>query len=256
MDFSVSYIFGEAWDLTKKHFFRFVLLQLFMGFVGLTCSIGAFGLDFWSVYFEALQGSTRAAQRMAVMAGNVPFYASVIPYLLDMLLMTPLFAAIIASCRGVQAWGVEVFNRPLTTYLKVLAYLVAYFVIVILGLLLLIVPGIYLGVRLYFGAFYLVENKEASLGDAFSWAWRTSKEHVLELIGLSLVSLVLCVMCGIAFALLVLIGALVGTAGICIAAVLALIVVLYAYVLVYLAMGMTYISLSDSSWRLDTGVNE
>ena len=66
------------------------------------------------------------------------------------------------------------------TFIRFMLSNFLYGIIVIVGLLLFVFPGIYLGIRLQF-IFYLLLDKEMSIKEAFSTSWKMTEEKSWDL---------------------------------------------------------------------------
>jgi uncharacterized membrane protein len=78
-------------------------------------------------------------------------------------------------------------GRILLSYIA--AYFI-YFIVVGIGLVLLIIPGIYLAVRLQFYPYYIIENHDASIV-AFQKSWYATEGFIIELVAFGACVLIL-----------------------------------------------------------------
>lgn len=244
MDLSISYIYGEAWDFAKKNIIPFLVYSLITAVIGVVVVAVSMPTGFWSTYMEVLEGNTRAAARLQQMQGG--FNAlQLLQYVVSAILMVPLYNAILGVCRGTRKFGFDCVKLPAAVYLKFVLWYILYVLIVILGTLFLIVPGVYLGVRLWQGGFYLVEHHDASLKDAMAWSWDATRGRVLELLGLLIVGLVAIIALMIPCIILFVCLAPLGGVGIALGAFVLVAVAFFWEVVFYFANGVIYTTLCE-----------
>lgn len=242
MDLSISYIYGEAWAFAKKNVVPFLVYSLITAAIGCVIVAVSMPSGFWSAWLETVQGNTHAAARLSQMQNGFNLL-QLLQYVISALLMVPAYNAIIGVCRGTRKFDFDCVKLPAAVYGKYVAWYFIYFIIVILGTILLIVPGVYLSIRLWQGGFYLVEHKDASIGDAMKWSWNATRGRVLELLGLLLVGVVALFAVMIPFIILVVGVAFLGTAAVIVAAVLLVAVAFFWELVFYFANGMIYTTL-------------
>lgn len=185
MDLSVSFIFGEAWELAKKHGLA-IALFLFVSYL----ISGGISLYFLPPgYINAIQSGN--AQQLQTMQNHMgTFYlGTILSYAVSIVLSLGLYNGLLAVCRG-GSFNLAGFSRPLNTYLKFFCTSVIYYMIVSLGLMCCVIPGIYLAIRFGFACFYCLDNDQSSVVDAFKWSWAATSGKELELIGLAIVAII------------------------------------------------------------------
>lgn len=197
MDLSVSYIYGEAWTFTKKHGLKIVAMLLLSLLITFAVSLIGLPSGFLGNYFDAIQdGNTKAIEKLAESAGpNV--FAAIAQYAIQFAICAATYALLIGCIRGNRTSLIDAFKLRPMTYVKFIAVEFLYAIIVIAGLFLLIVPGIYFGVRFAWAPYYVVEHEDASIIDAMKWSWAASDDRVLELLGLALIAIVVIVVVSI-----------------------------------------------------------
>lgn len=246
MDLSISYIYGEAWDLAKKNIVPFLVYFLITAVIGACVVACVMPSGFWSTYMEVLGGNTHAAERLNQMQTFSPL--QLLQYVVSAIVMVPLYNGIIGICRGTRKFNFDSAKLPAKVYLNFVVWYIAYVLIVIIGAIFLIVPGVYIGIRLWQGGFYLVEHHDATIKQAMSWSWQATSGRVLELLGLLLVGIIAIFACMIPCMILAAVSAMLGPVGIAIVviAVIAIIVLAFFWeVVFYLANGMIYTTLCE-----------
>lgn len=246
MDLSISYIYGEAWDFAKKNIVPFLVYSLITAAIGFVVVAVSMPVGFWSAWLETVQGNTHAAARLSQMQNGLnPL--QLLQYVVSAILAVPAYNAVIGVCRGTRKFDFDCVKLPVAVYGKYVAWYFIYFIIVILGTIFLVVPGVYLGIRLWQGGFYLVEHHDASLSEAMKWSWNATRGRVLELLGLLLVGVVALFAVMIPFIMIVAAVAFLGTAAVIIAAALLVAVAFFGELVFYFANGMIYTTLCKES---------
>lgn len=174
-DLSVSFIFGQAWELTKKHLLRLVLATLLIYALG-----GAI-----STWMMIPPGGSFAD----IATSKDPNYGTnIISTIISIVFSVGIYTGILRICRGEGTLDLSCFSRPLSVYLKYFCVDLLFAIIVGIGLVLLIVPGIYFAARLCLAPIYAIDNPEVGIIDALKRSWAATEGHVLELIGLGIVA--------------------------------------------------------------------
>lgn len=174
-DLSVSFIFGQAWELTKKHLLRLVLATFLIYALG-----GAI-----STWIMIPPGGSFAD----IATSKDPNYgANIISTIISIVFSVGVYTGILRICRGEGTLDLSCFSRPLSVYLKYFCVDLLFAIIVGVGLVLLIVPGIYFAARLCLAPIYAIDNPEVGIIDALKRSWAATEGHVLELIGLGIVA--------------------------------------------------------------------
>lgn len=248
MDLSISYIYGEALRLAKKHLGALLLFFLIMALLGVASSVLALPSNFWRDYIDGLQGNTHALERMNSAQSFNPLM--LLQYAVSAILTTALYNGLISICRGTGRLGLDSFSLPVSTYAKFLGWYVLYIIIVFVGCICLVFPGLYLAIRLWQGGFYLVENKEASITDALKWSWKATDGHLLDLFGLLMIGIIVMVAVGIGVGILMaFLAAFGGIAGGIVGIVIFLLFVWCWQAVFYMANAMIYTTLSQLAYE-------
>ena len=180
-DLSVSYIYGQAWELTKKNLLPLVLVVLFYYLL-------VSGATIWSILppnfdFSDFDNGSFVPREDPNFIGNL------INILLACFFSVGFYTSALRICRGVGGVSVDSFLRPLAVYVKFIAVGLIVGVATALGLILFIVPGIYVAIRLVFATLYTLDHPEAGIIESIKASWQMTKGHMLELIGLSIVAI-------------------------------------------------------------------
>lgn len=178
-DLSVSYIFGQAWDLTRKH-----LVPLLVATLLLLLITG--GINFYAMIPPG--GSFSSLGDISQPANQNPV-GSLVSAVVSFIFSVGLLTGYLRICRNQGTMDFGCFNRPFSVYLKFFFVSLLVGIIVVAGLVFLIVPGIYLAVRLGFSSFRIIDDPETGVIEALKYSWNVTRGHVLELIGLGIVAL-------------------------------------------------------------------
>ena len=243
MDLSISYIYGEAWDFAKKNFLPFLVYFLITAVIGACIVACVMPSGFWSTYMDVLGGNTHAAERLNQMQTFSPL--QLLQYVVSAIVMVPLYNGIIGICRGTRKFNFDSVKLPARVYIKFFLWYIAYVLIVIIGAIFLIVPGVYLGIRLWQGGFYLIEHHDASIKQAMAWSWDATRSRVLELLGLLLVGIIAIIASMIPCIILIAVLAFLGPIGIAVGVIATIVLTFFWEVVFYLANGMIYTTLCE-----------
>lgn len=174
-DLSVSYIFGQAWDLTRKHLVPLLVATLLLFLI-------TGGISFYAMIPPggSLGDISQSTNQNPV--GNL------ISAVINCIYGVGLLTAYLRICRNQGTLDFSCFNRPFSVYLKYFCVCLLSGIIICIGFLLLIVPGFYLAARLGLSAVRIIDEPETGVIDALKYSWNITRGHVLELIGLGIVA--------------------------------------------------------------------
>lgn len=253
-DLSVAYIYGESLQITKKHAVRLVLTLFVFSLISGVASALVMPTDFWTDYVAAMQGDVRAAQRISDPALSQMALSYLVQSLLGIVLFTAFIAGPLGLIRGGgERPGLSWFKLPVMTYVKVLLYALFYGVVTVVGMAFVLIPGVYLALRLWQGFYYLVEHPEKGVMEAARWSWGATRGHVLELLGLIMVFILGMVALIIAFGIFAAISASVMAVSVAVGVTLLILsalvfigAMLFIDAWYYLMATLTYTTLADA----------
>lgn len=182
MTLTISDVFNEAWDLTKRHgltfaVFFFLLAVLFNGLL-----LGTMPGGYWQAVFDNdVAGIRNYSDR--------EYWPNIVFYVLQLFVYVGVVVAMLNLARGGKtglSW--RSYKLPLSTYLNYIGYSLLSAILVLVGILFLIIPGIYLAVRLAFGSIYILDHPDADIKEAFRFSWRATEGKEFTLLGLGIVS--------------------------------------------------------------------
>lgn len=253
-DLSVAYIYGESLQITKKYAVRLVLTLFVFSLISGVASALVMPTDFWTDYVAAMQGDVRAAQRISDPALSQMALSYLVQSLLGIVLFTAFIAGPLGLVRGSgERPGLSWFKLPVMTYVKVLLYALFYGVVTVVGMAFVLIPGVYLALRLWQGFYYLVEHPEKGVMEAARWSWGATRGHVLELLGLIMVFILGMVALIIAFGIFAAISASVMAVSVAVGVTLLILsalvfigAMLFIDAWYYLMATLTYTTLADA----------
>jgi len=176
---SIGDIIGKAFEFAKKYGLPMAVALAVAG--GISTIISRV-LDFGVSQFPQ---STEGLFQFAVIG---PILASsFLQLLINSVVVVSIFASILEILR--DNGGSYYFNRGLSpiVYLKVAGCQFIYWLVIYVGLIFLIAPGIFFAVRWVFAPIYLVDHPEASIGEALRASWDKTADHFWPLLGLGIV---------------------------------------------------------------------
>ena len=186
MDLSVSYIYGEALDLTKKYGFRVLGLMLLLAVVA-----------FAAMFLLLPSGFFTDASILVKVAGDpervFELYAQMFPAIavvgvLCILLYVGYYAYLIAIARDEPVSILSAFKQSPLTYAKYFVVQLISTLVIVVGCMFFLFPGVYLGVRLIWASYHVLEAPECGIFEALQWSWQKTDGQFLTLFGLFLVS--------------------------------------------------------------------
>ena len=220
---NISEVLSQACELTKKHWATF--LVCFIGVIVVQMIIGAiFG---GSSQLAMLQLQAQAQQDPALVLQNAmqaltaSLGSSIVSGIVSFILMVGVFQTLLNCGRGHGDFTIDAWKQPAALYLKMFIAQIIVEIIVLIGLVFCVLPGLYLYARLQFYSFYMLDHKNCGVMDGIEASWNATKEDGLILLLL-----------GLLYILLMLLGILCC----CVGVIVAEMVVYFACVVCYLTL--------------------
>lgn len=188
---SISDVTSKAWELAKKH--GLILAVVIFAIGAITQSFGLIGFP-WGAYFETLaEGDTDALLRMTDGMGALSAL-SILGGLLSIVATAGVINIALKLTRGtMKSFDLVGFKMPFKTYANFVAATIITAIIISLGTVLCIIPGIFLAARLSLVPVYLIDHPDAGVGEAINHSWEHTKGNFWNLFGLGLVYVLLCI---------------------------------------------------------------
>jgi hypothetical protein len=113
----------------------------------------------------------------------------ILSYLVSIIVGLGMLRCAILLVQGkIESLSFNMFVLPIMSYLKIFAVAIICLIAVYAGLAMCIAPGVFLLVRLFWAPIYLMDNHEASIGEAFSASWNMSSGDFWQLLGIGVLS--------------------------------------------------------------------
>ena len=190
IELSISEVLDKAWELTKKY--GLILAVIYLVFSLIYEGISLCGLP--SGYWEAVMSQDAAAiERMSNESGFSPL--TPVLWIFAFVFSAGFMNMILLVAKGeTSSPSFSAFKMEVMTYLKFLAIEIITGLVIVVGFVCLIVPGLYLAARLMFAPLYILENPNVGIGDAISASWKMTEGNVLVLIGLGIISIFIAIL--------------------------------------------------------------
>lgn len=201
INIEIGEIINRAWELTKKHFPVFLLLLIMAQIVG--------GLPNQAYYGELINEIIRSngdidhqylneLQMAAYTSGK-----SIVLYLIALLLGSYIGIVTLRLLndvvQGVKPDMTVAFKESYRNFLFFIGVYWVYVFIIALGMLMCLIPGIYLAVRYMFVPMIAANRRDVAFSEAFSMSWKMTKSHFWQLflfgivsIGINIVGFICC----------------------------------------------------------------
>lgn len=216
---NISEVISQAWELTKKNWLFTLVIII--------------GISIVTNVISSIMGTANTAQIISLLQQPNPdpvailgIYTSMIPTaavsnFLQMILLVGLYQYLLNASRGNNELSLDNWKQPIMVYVNIIITGIVVGLITLIGVAFCIVPGLYLYARLQFAPYYLLDHKEANIGDAISASWNMTSSSAFSLIGLMLLFVLI---------------ALVGLLCCCIGILVAEIIIYFAVVVCYLTL--------------------
>ena len=173
---SISNVISTAWDHFKAHALEITLA--FISYIILSILVSVVEL------MGELTGKPMVALLATIFCGltNIIFALGFAKIFLDIV-------------RGGKVQIQTLFSqfKPMLILNYVIAIIISS-VVICVGFLLLIVPGVYLAIRLQYVALNLIEQERPDFIEALKTSWHMTKGNMLDLLALSVISILILIM--------------------------------------------------------------
>lgn len=177
---SIGDIIGKAFEFAKKYGLPMAAMLFAAGvFCGIISRVFGFGTS------QFLQSTDSLFQLAAI--GPI-LASSFLQLIINSVVGVSIFASILEILRN--NGGRYRFDHGLSpiVYLKVAVCQFVYGLVIYVGLIFLIAPGIFFAVRWVFAPIYLIDHPEAGIGEALRASWDKTADHFWPLLGLGIVT--------------------------------------------------------------------
>lgn len=189
----VGTLINQGWELTKKHFPAFLLVLILGCMISNIYQIAYYGPVMGSILEYGTGVSEEQMLEMLVENGELwnwigwLIVAFAITFLGGCYLNTVTCCMLNTAIKGGKIDLTSEFKNAFRTYWFFIGTYLVYSLIVGIGIVCCILPGIYLAIRLMFVPMIAANHPEVAFSDAFSRSWQMTKGHFWELLWLGIV---------------------------------------------------------------------
>lgn len=198
-------IINKGWELTKKHFPVFLLLIILKGIISELPGIPY--LQTYMDYVMAYGNAVSSEQLMQMMISSGDYWQmvkwmyifSVVVFFIGCYVDVVFYRMQCATAYEDKVSLTDGFKNAFHGYWLFLGTYLVYGIIIGLGTVCCILPGIYLAIRFMFVPYVSAHHPELTFSEVFSCSWKMTKGHFWKLfwliivgLGINLVGLVCC----------------------------------------------------------------
>ena len=176
-------ILSSAWEEAKKN--GLALAVIFFVITMIQSAISGSGYDYSAMLSAIKENDALALQRLTEGSGIMGCLSWVV-YAVLMIGFSRMILLIVTGVKSSPSF--DAYKMDLAVWAKIVAVEIITGIICACGFVLCIIPGLYLMARLEWASYYLMENNEASIGEALSASWNMSGDNVFELILLGIIA--------------------------------------------------------------------
>lgn len=178
---SISKCVNGAWDLTTKHWIMCIIVLVAAILVSVVSSATQ-----PTIVYDNTNMTPEEAMRIfkESFAGSFGV-ANIIAYVLQYAVYAGLFKMAINGYHGMKV-DTTAYQMPFATYLKFIGACIVYGILVGVGCLFCIIPGLFLAIRLMFAMIILLDEPETEFIDAFKKSWAMTSGNFWSLFGLGI----------------------------------------------------------------------
>lgn len=203
---NVSEVISKAWDFTKEHWLKMLLINIFVGIVtSIVACVLTIPDGYFSAIADAVNGNNNAINHLQSMAEQQNYKMSLLSGLISAIIELGVINAVLLVVLGKTESPSLTKGYATTAYFKYILATILYDIIIIIGLCLCIVPGIYFASRLIMYKYILLDDSSVGVIDALQKSWNMTKDNVLNIILIA----VLCVLINIVGVLCCCVGVLI-----------------------------------------------
>lgn len=201
----VGTLINQGWDLTKKHFPAFLLVMILGVMVSCIYEIAYYGPYMGTALNYGPDVTEEQMIEMLIENGEIwnwvawILVAAVISFFVGYFLSIITYRMLNTAIKGGKIDLTAEFKNAFRGYWFFVGTYIVYSVIIVMGMICCILPGIYLAIRLMFVPMIAANEPEVAFSEAFSRSWQMTKGHFWELlwlgivvIGINIVGLVCC----------------------------------------------------------------
>lgn len=202
-NFSITKCVGDAWDLAVKHWFMCIVV-LVISIISST--ISNIGITQPTITPDMAPDEIIEAY-LSIYSGT-----GILTSLISTVVTYALYAGFTKmAMNGYNGLKVDTnaYKMPLSTYVKYVVGAIVYSLLVLIGGMLCLIPGIFVAVRFMFASFILLDEPETNVIEAFKKSWNMTAGNFWTLFGLGLMAILVlfvglvCCCIGVIFSLVI-----------------------------------------------------
>ncbi|MCR5362861.1 MAG: hypothetical protein K6E73_12765 [Bacteroidales bacterium] len=187
----ISEVISQAWELTKKHWLVILACAIIMTVVQyFITAIMGFGSS-QTLLLSQMQNSSQMTpaeqMQMLMQMLTASMGATIVSAVVSFVLSIGFYQTVLNCARGNGQFTLDAWKQAAALYVKIFLAQVIFTILVYIGFLFCILPGIYLAARLQFTVYYMLDNKDCDVLDGIKASWRMTENDAFTLIGLALV---------------------------------------------------------------------
>ncbi|MBO4565504.1 MAG: hypothetical protein J5720_08720 [Bacteroidaceae bacterium] len=188
-ELSVSESVSQGWEFAKQHGLMLAVFVLILYIVNSLLNTLTMPADFWDNYMKALSDPQSAQDFQTWMAASTSttlgFVVSIIIDIIQVIFYAGFTATVLKLVRGtMEKVSFDGWKMSAMTYLKYFAVIFIVGLVTVIGLFLCILPGIFIGTRLAFADWYILDHPEAGIGDALKASWNMTSGNFWSVLGM------------------------------------------------------------------------
>ncbi len=229
----ISNVLNQAWELAKKHGLILALFFFVIHSIYNAISYSGYPWQLLMTNPDALNNPNNPFLYLSLM--STYYVTSMFGGIVLILLYAGILNLILQLTTGkLSEVKISAFAMPISRYLGFLVVALIVYIVTCIGVLFCILPGIYLGTRLYLAPIHYLAHPEDGISGAIQRSWDISKDNFWNLFLIQLLIMV--------FTFLGLMACCVG--------------VFFAYALSYFMVTVAYVTLTKKGEEPDEPVNE
>ena len=201
-EFSFSNVLDQGWQYAKQHGLLIAVFTLIIQLVSSGASALLTPANALNSYMAGLQHGYVNTEALAQAYSATP-----VTTLLSIVLDAFVAAMVLGIVNGAYSKpDFAACKLPLMTYVKYIGVTIILAVLVVVGFICFIIPGVILAIRLQYAGLCVLDDTECGIGEAFKRSWKMTSGHSLTLLGLVFAYIVmavvgvLCLFVGVFFA--------------------------------------------------------
>lgn len=178
---SISKCVNGAWDLTTKNWIMCIIVLVATILVSFISSSTT-----QTVVYDSTNMTPEEALAVLKSTLTASFgVATLVAYIVQYAIYAGLFKMAINGYHGLKV-DTTAYQMPFATYVKFIGACIVYGILISIGLIFCIIPGLFIAVRFMFATIILLDEPETEFIDAFKKSWAMTSGNFWSLFGLGI----------------------------------------------------------------------